>query len=185
MHIKKEVDKAALVRQIVEMELKMFQSVPAAGESQCREHPDLFRLHRRAQFSIFSKDTLNSYLDDLLRARKENINLMTIKYALMDNLIPRFNTDPLIEEIAAIMIDWQIEIARKYPSFMKGARPVDSSRDSQDMTSFETYLMGELETYSDKTLSLLIRDLKKLKEAGVNGSEEVYKFLIQSVGSQT
>jgi hypothetical protein len=113
---------------------------------------------------------------------------MTIKYARMDDLVPRENHNPLIEEIAAIQCRWQQELFEKYPALMAGARPLSSSSngapssDSAVHTSFETYLRGELETYSDNTLSLLYRDMTDLLNRGINGSERVYERLTRELG---
>jgi hypothetical protein len=175
-------DEKALVERIVDHELEMFLSVPADGEYSCQQNPDSFRLHRRAQFSIWSKDTLESYLQDLLRAEAEGVNLMTIKYARMDSRIPRTNFNPLIEMIVAIQYRWQQEIFARYPNLMGGARPLSSSEDSAYRTSFETYLRGELESYSDNTLALLHRDLNDLNRSGINGSERVYAYLVKELG---
>ena len=94
----------------------MFLSVPADGDFSCQQYPDSFRLHRKAQFSIWSDDTLESYLYDLQRAEKEEKNLMTIKYARMDDLIPRENSNPLIDRIAEIQYRWQKELFHTYRS---------------------------------------------------------------------
>ena len=183
--IKSTMDRRTLIKRILEFELNMFQAVPAKEYNRCREQPEAFRLHREAQFSIFSEDTLESYLDDIIHAKKEGINLMTMKYARMEYLIPRFNANPLIDEVAGIMVDWQLQMVQEYREFMKHARSVTTENDSQNQTSFETYLRGELETYSEKTLSLLLHDLEKLVADGKNGSEEIYRFLVQAASSRT
>jgi hypothetical protein len=175
-------DKTQLIKKIIDLELEMFLSVPADGSYNCQEYPDSFKLHRRAQFSIWSDDTLESYRNDLIQAKENGINLMTVKYARMDNLIPRENFNPLIEEIVAIQYRWQIEIFKKYPNLMAGARPVSKSDDSAARTSFETYLSGELETYSDNTLSLLHRDMTDKVNENANGSEQVYDYLVKEMG---
>ena len=41
---------------------------------------------------------------------------------------------------------------------------------------------GELETYSDNTLSLLHRDLRNLAGKRMNGSELVYDYLVKGLG---
>jgi hypothetical protein len=174
------LNRAYLIERILDAELDMFQSVPTHGPNRCLEYPEAFKLHREAQFSIFSNETLKSYFDDIMQAKQEQINLMTMKYARMDNLIPRFNDSYLVDDLAKIMIDWQLQMVKKYPDLMKRARPVESEKDSQSQTSFETYLRGELETYSENTLFLLHCDLKKLLAEGKNGSEEIYRYLIKA-----
>jgi hypothetical protein len=171
-----------LIAKIVELELDMFLAVPSDGIYSCQQDPDGFGLHRRVQFSIWSEDALQSYLDDLNRAKEDGINLMTIKYARMQDLIARENRNPLIAEILTIQYRWQEEMVRKYPYLMAGARHLPGSDDTAEETAFETYLIGELETYSDDTLALLHRDVIKLKEMGINGSEEIYEHLVKELG---
>lgn len=172
-------NRADILEKILAAELDSFRSVPTCGPNQCLEHPQAFKLHRKAQFSIFSTLTLQSYLEDLKRARKHNQNLMTYKYARMDNLIPRANDSRLVAKVAGIMIAWQLQLEAKYPQIMKRARPVISEKGNSYETSFETYLKAELETYSEQTLDLLYQDLSKLKAEGKNGSEEVYRYLVK------
>jgi len=81
-----------------------------------------------------------------------------------------------------LKIDWQKEMFRKYPAVMSGARPLTDEGEAAQMTSFETYARGELETYSNRTLELLHADLRLKLEQGVNMSEEVYEFLVRENG---
>jgi hypothetical protein len=171
-----------LITKIVELELEMFLAVPSDGIYSCQQDPDGFGLHRRVQFSIWSEDTLQSYLDDLKRAKENCINLMTIKYACMQDLIAGENRNPLIAEILTIQYRWQEEMVQKYPYLLAGARHLPGSDDTVEDTAFETYLRGELETYSDDTLALLHRDVIKLKKMGINGSEEIYEHLVKELG---
>ncbi|MBN2060316.1 MAG: DUF4125 family protein [Deltaproteobacteria bacterium] len=175
-------DKEKLIAEILELELKMFISVPSDGVYSCQENPEGFRIHRGAQFIVWSDDTLKSYMDDLQRAEKEGLNLMTIKYARMDNIIPRKNLNPLVDAITEIELRWQREMFAKYPSLMAGARRLMESENMAGGTSFETYLKSELETYSDNTLSLLHRDLSSFEKTGINGSEKVYEHLSKIMG---
>ena len=107
---------------------------------------------------------------------------MTQKYARMDNLILKINTSPLIDTIVAHQCAWQRLMMKKYPGIMSGGRPLSSGEDSVFMTSFETYLRGELETYSDATLELLSSDIEAKQAQGINMAEEIYTNLVQDLG---
>ena len=50
------------------------------------------------------------------------------------------------------------------------------------MTSFEAYARGELETYSDGTLTRLFEDIRTMKAKGINASEKVYRLQAQLSG---
>ena len=65
---------------------------------------------------------------------------------------------------------------------MSGGRPLSSAEDSAIMTSFETYLTGELETYSDATLELLSKDILAKHAQGISMAEEIYTFLAKDMG---
>lgn len=170
------------VAQILEIELKMFLAVNGEDSSSCQEHPDAFKLHRRAQFAAWSLPTLWSYLDDLRLAQGSNENLMTLKYARMEGLVPRANANPRIDEIVRISMAWQAEMIQKYPALMSGSRPLTDADAEARTTSFETYLRGENETYSDHTLELLDADMCASLERGANMSEEVYASLVKESG---
>jgi hypothetical protein len=115
--------KEVLISKILDLKLEMFLTVPTEQKASCQEYPDSFRLHRRAQFALWSENTLRSYLKDLEKAETDGSNLMTIKYARMDNLIPCRNKNPLIQKIIDVQYRWQQEMFSKYPYLMKGARP--------------------------------------------------------------
>jgi len=171
-----------IVEKILVKELKMFLSVPSIRKSSCQDYPESFKLHRRAQFSCWSRATLESYLRDLEKAEEKGVNLMTHKYARMDNLIPQLSSNPLIDTIAGYHCAWQRSMIKKYPGIMSGGRPLSSAEDSAFLTSFETYLRGELETYSDATLELLNKDILAKQAQGINMAEELYTFLVKDMG---
>ena len=175
-------DKKRLIDTIVDLELEMFLSVPADGVYSCQQDPQGFTLHRRVQFAYWSQQTLNSYADDLSKAKSTGINLLTIKYARMEKRIVSRNPNPLIDTIVEIQMRWQHAMIKKYPGIMAAGRPLSKTEDSAHSTSFETYLRGELETYSDATLNLLLRDMSQIEDRGENGSEIIYTQLVRKMG---
>ena len=60
----------------------------------------------------------------------------------------------IIEEVVKIQVKWMEEFAHKFPVLAKQARNIHTSEDLPEDTSYETYLRGELATYSDKMLKL-------------------------------
>lgn len=175
-------EKDRIIDAILEIELVMFLTVNPQPTSSCQEYPESFKLHRRAQFYPWSLETLRSYLEDLREAQATGKNLMRLKYARMQGLIGSENTNPLVNEIVRLKIDWQKEMFPRYPAVMRGARPLSAGGESEQMTSFEAYARGELETYSNRTLELLHFDLLSKLEQGINMSEEVYEFLARQSG---
>jgi hypothetical protein len=175
-------DKKELVERILAVELTMFLNVRTSGRAACQEHPEEFRRNRTAQFFTWSEKTLMSYLDDLMSAQEEGNNLMTLKYARMGNQIPRLNDDPLIEKIVVRQTVWQKDLAARYPFLMGRARVIESRQDTDWQTSFETYLRGELETYSGKTLRSLYEDLQRYEQDHQNMNQRLYEFLVRDLG---
>jgi hypothetical protein len=174
--------KTAIITRILGLELVMFQSVPSFQRAACQDQPDTFKLHRRAQFTAWSLTTLHSYMNDLENARTCGINLMTEKYARMDDLIPARNTNPLIHSILSQQCAWQKEMIAQYPHLMSSGRPLHHTKGEETMTSFETYLRGELETYSEKTLEALHSDIQDKRKRGINMAEEIYTTLVKELG---
>jgi len=77
------------IEKIIKLETEMFLKVPTGKEPPCRERIDSFIIHRKSQFSVWSEKTCLSYVHDLIEAKSRKENLMTVKYARMDNLIPQ------------------------------------------------------------------------------------------------
>lgn len=168
-----------LISEIVAIELKMFLAVPGDGSGNCQQNPEAFKVHRRAQFCIWSDETLSSYLADLKEAEQLGDNLMTKKYAVIQGLIPESNSSPHLNDILQIQLDWQKEMLNDHPKFKGKTRPLTDDETATQLVSFKSYAKGELETYSEKTLELLYNDLKKLADKDVNGSLEIYTTLVK------
>ncbi len=177
--------KSQLIEDIVEIELKMFLTVPVLGKASCQEQPDTFQKMRKAQFDTWSEKTLGGYLKDLQTAENHGMNLMTHKYARMSHSIPRQNEDPLIEKIVRAQYICQEGLMKKYPSLMRGARPLKSSEDTIDQTSFETYLRSELETYSHQTLAALFEDIERKRQAGESLTQKIYENIMRELGFES
>jgi hypothetical protein len=175
-------EKDKIIEAILEIELRMFLTVNPMQTSGCQEYPESFKLHRRAQFQPWSEEALGSYLEDLHAAQERGDNLMRRKYARMQGLLRPAESGPVIEEIVRLKMDWQRTMFRDYPAVMSGARPLTEENTRAQMTSFETYARGELETYSARTLKFLLRDLLAMQARGESLSEKVYDCLVRESG---
>ena len=65
-------------------------------------------------------------------------------------------------------MEWEKEFFKKYPIFSSMGRPLYSSKDDDIETSIETYLRGELLSYSEKTLKLYLDYIIVNKEKNMN-----------------
>ena len=144
-----KISRGELSNNIIEIELDMFEKVKTAEPSQCKDRPETFKVMRGMTHSSLSPETLESYLEDLYKAKAEGRNLLTERYARMDNIMPPLKTNPIIDDIVEIEAHWMKELSNKYPHTFKSG------------PSFQIYLSSELETYSDKTLQLYFKDVSK------------------------
>jgi hypothetical protein len=178
--------KEHLIQTILERELEMFLSVSAETPAACQQDPEGFRIMRAAQFSVWSEETLAFYCEDVERAAAQDRNLMTLKYARMDDLIPTLHDDPLvenlIERIVAIQLEWQKQMVERYPRLMRRGRPLEASQTDDGMKSFGNYLRSELETYSAETLASLYRELSERHHNGDNVTEAIYSHMVKGLG---
>jgi hypothetical protein len=190
-------DESELIDRIVDIEWRMFSSVQnKGGRASCQEDPETFKIMRISQFKTWSRATLQSYYSNLREAENTGINLMTEKYArmmkstmsteyrkfkhLLQPLIPEVHD--LIEKILEIEIKWQEDFSKKYPCISQSGRPIRSSNDSTHTVSIETYLRGELETYSKTTLELYYQDVKDHVSQKINRPELVYNNQVKYYG---
>jgi len=160
-----------LLDNIIKFELDMFEQVRTTEPSLCKDRPETFRVMRGMTHSVLSTNTLQSYLGDLQKAKAEGRNLLTEKYARMDNRIPPLKTNRFIDGIVKLESRWMSELSQKYPRSFKGGPG-----------SFGVYLSSELETYSDETLRLYFGDASEAEKEGRNLAEERYTKLAQQIG---
>jgi hypothetical protein len=184
----RDMEKDALVTEIVAEEWDMFQRVNnAQGRAECQDNWKTFNIMRASQLEAWGGDALSSYLDDIRQAKAEGVNLLSEKYAyMMENTAPdefREIQDRLqpVEEEKRLMVkrivkqhvEWMDEMVKKYPGVAGRGRPVHASLDSPYGVSFETYLGGELYTYSVRTLEKYYQYALKLQEEGKNINEMI------------
>ena len=167
------VSRQDLLREIIERELKMFVSVRnEGGTADCQKLPDSFRLMREITFCVQSDAVLESYLQDLVQAGAEGRNLMTEKYARMDNRIPPLKMNEDIGEIVAAESRWRAELCREFPHIVL----------ADGQAGFCRYLACELETWSDRTLAAYALLVEEAREQGRNLARERYERLMELLG---
>lgn len=189
--------KEELIAKVVAMEWKMFQNVANIdGRASCQDNPETFRVMRSSQIMAWSDAALSSYLEDLTAAEAEGRNLLTEKYArMMEFTVPleyariQHHLPPLeqealllIDRIAEINMAWTEEICARFPYIRKRGRPASSASDTPYITSVETYLRGELATYSPRTLALYYQNALEQKATNINGAEIVLAAMMQRYG---
>jgi uncharacterized protein DUF4125 len=156
------------MQEILDREWEMFQKVKSAAPASCQDSPDTFRQVRGSIFQLWPRKLMAAYLIELRTAKRKGRNLITEKYARMDNLIPPVNTNPVIGKIVVIEEKWQEEIQQKYPGLY--ARTCRSTDQTNDGNNFSIYLQCELETYGDVALDVYYEWVDQARRADMNYS---------------
>lgn len=189
-----------IIREIIETEWTQFDKVQnRGGRAACQDDWKTFAVMRSSQFQVWTQALLESYRKDLRSAQKEGRNLFWEKYARMmegtapseyealKDTLPVLSPEKLYlsDLICAAHVLWQEELAEQYPRLTGHGRPIRKENDGPGITSFETYLRGELLTYSVESLRLYAAFVDKSKKERVNLCEQVLRNTVQQYGFST
>lgn len=189
--------KTARIKAIVDEEWRQFQQVQnEGGRASCQDDRETFVLMRTSQFTPWAEEVLASYQQDLNRAAEEGWNLLTEKYArMMEHTAPQQYAQladrlpersaerlQLQELLISIMMRWTREVERRFPHLMGRGRNLSSAQDGPWNVSSETYLRGELGTYSDETLRLYAQMVLELLSQGKNLVEQNMDCMARGYG---
>ena len=125
---------------------------------------------------------LMQYLYDFYREYHRGHNLIEEKYGrMMESTAPEEyekikahfpelspEKKQIIEQIVGMQVGWMEEFAESYSALAHNARNIHTTEDNPLDTSYETYLRGELGTYSDKMLELYGRYVVDYARTGRN-----------------
>lgn len=173
-----------LIFDIASAEWELFQQVHnTGGRASCQDDPDTFFKMRMSQWMAYSDEVLTSYWEDLAQASAQGRNPVFEKYGyMMETTYPQEyealreylpavsdKKREMIEEMVSIHLEWDRQALERYPNLRKNGRTLTTQEDSAyEGSSSESYLRGELMTYSENTLSLLLGQMRKAREAGEN-----------------
>ncbi len=158
-----------LVEEIAKLEFEAFDKVHnEGGRASCQNDWPTFSIMRKSQYQTWNRTMLMQYLYDFHREYNLGHNLIEEKYGRMmestapekyaeiRNHFPELTEEKrnIIEQICSMQVGWMEEFAAEYPALADNARSIHTAEDNPFDTSYETYLRGELGTYSDKMLEL-------------------------------
>ena len=173
------MEKEKIIKKILEKEWKYFSNLNnIGGRADCQDNREDFIIMRKSQWETFNEETLLSYLEDL----NSKNNPLFQKYAQMmkynspeeyekiKDILEKASDEKtdLVNKIMFIYMEWEKEFFERYPIFSSMGRPLYSSEDDNIETSIETYLRGELLSYSEKTLKLYLNYVIDNKEKNIN-----------------
>lgn len=177
-----------LAQQIAETEFAAFDRVRnTGGRAACQNDWPTFSIMRLSQYLTWDQPMLLQYLYDFKRELSQGHNLIEEKYGrMMASTAPaeyaqiahRFpfiddHKQEVIEAIVKIQTGWMEAFAERYPLLAANARSIHTAEDSRTNTSYETYLRGEITTYSDKMLELYGRFVAGYATRGENLTDEI------------
>lgn len=176
----------ALVQQIVKLEFSEFDKVKNEGvRAGCQDDWETFSIMRKSQYLTWPLAMLQQYWSELQAASQRGWNLLTEKYArMMESTAPEEyatlqkelpaiseQKKALCEAIVSIQVSWMEDFAKQYPKLASQARHIHTSEDTAWNTSYETYLRGELLTYSETLLQQYGAWIVQLHRSGKNLAE--------------
>ena len=179
--VKEYLYKQKMVKKIIEIEWDMFSNLNnIGGRADCQNNRAMFNLMRKSQYFAWNCDLINSYYNDLIKAKENNYNLLWIKYAFMEETVDP-NHFKLIKDNLPILslkminlreaiVSVQLEMLEEYSkdNDISKMRTINTNSDKYNNASYETYLRGELSSYSENTLYLYASYLANLSKENKN-----------------
>ena len=187
-----------LAEEITKLEWDQFQLTEnEGGRANCQGNWPTFRIMRMSQFLAWPLDLQESYKQDLECANQIGRNLITEKYArMMESTAPEIferTIKPYIkpileprksaqEQIILTQVEWASDFRNRYPNLGLAMRVLKTSEDTAENTSFETYLRGELSTYSDDTFAKYQRFVNNLRAKNLNLTQMIITNTVHMYG---
>ncbi len=174
-------EREQLIFEVAQTEWELFQQVyNTGGRDSCQDDPDTFFKMRMSQWMVYSDEVLLRYRADIKQAVSEGRNPIFEKYGwMMETTFPEefekikshlpdvSDKKEVVEQIVKINLEWDAEMLRDYPNLRKRGRVATTDQDGvMAGSSMESYLRGELYTYSEKTLALILSETEAAKEKG-------------------
>lgn len=189
-----------LSEQIARLEFEAFDKVKnVGGRADCQDDWFTFSIMRKSQYHTWDKPMLLQYYYDFTREWSKGHNLIEEKYGrMMESTSPQEyekisagfpaisdKKRQIIENIVSMQVAWMEEFALKYKHLAGNARSIHTYEDHLYNTSYETYLRGEISTYSDKMLELYGRYIVNYAKNGENPAKDIMEQSVLMYGYES
>ena len=193
-------EKLTLIEEVVKREWDMFQLVHnEGGRASCQDDWPTFHIMRSCQYKPWPIELVAMFNIELMMAENAGRNLVMEKYARMmkstaparykeiEQYLPYISPDveELAEQIISIHKKWMIEHRDRYPKLSARGRYLFTEEDTEWETSSETYLRGELLTWSKAMLKSYYEFVRECEKDGVNLVIEQDKYTVREYGYET
>ncbi|CAM3085694.1 DUF4125 family protein [Streptobacillus ratti] len=194
------MEREKLINEIISREWEMFKVLKnTGGPAECQNNKSEFEVMRKGQWDNLPTNILQSYLIDLRKAKDIGRNLLEEKYIRMmefsapeefeevKHLLPILSPgiEVLINKIEKIYLSWGDEFERKFPKFSKLCRPLRNEGDMLEKASVQTYLRGELSSYSLKTVLFYSDYIDECVKKEINLIYETHKEVVKMKGFES
>jgi hypothetical protein len=180
---KAQYSREDIINEIVRLEFDAFDKVQnEGGRAECQNNWPFFYIMRKSQYLTWTDDMLLCIRDLWLENKANGWNMITEKYGrMMESTSPKeyeelakyfpeksHDTKAIVEQIVTIQVEWMKDFAKEYPKLAAQARDITNDSDAIDNASYETYLKGELLTYSDELIKMYAEFVVDLYRQGRN-----------------
>ena len=172
--IRSTTPKDAVVNDIINREWEMFQKTQnMGGRAACQDQYDTFYANRYSQHCVLIGRNLITekygYMMEFTDPAYYNANLRDRLPALTEAKAQ------LVAQIVSLQLVGYQKYAAAFPALARAGRPAEESNLD---TSIRDYSIGEYKTYSEGTLELVLRDIKRMD----NPVMEIQKTLVSFYG---
>lgn len=192
-----DLTKEQLAEDIAKLEFEAFDKVKnLGGRADCQDDWFTFSVMRMSQYLTWDHTMLMQYYYDFKREYEKGHNLIEEKYGrMMKSTAPAeyeqikdhfpvlgVQKEAIIESIVDMQVKWMETFSEEYPHLAGNARSIHSYEDNPWNTSYETYLRGEISTYSDKMLQLYGQHIVKTAKEERNPAKEIMEYSVKMYG---
>lgn len=192
-----KMSRKELIDEIIRTEFEAFDKVKnKGGRAECQDDFNTFNIMRKSQYMLWTNEMLIQYLYEFTFSFKHGRNMIEEKYGrMMESTAPKEydeikdsfpfiseEKEQIIDVIVTIQTNMMSDFAKRYPKLAENARSVSSDDDNLYNTSSQTYLKGEISTYSDKMLELYGRFVADMQNKGKNIAEETIRNTVKLYG---
>lgn len=191
----------AAAEALVQQEWRQFQRVRnEGGRASCQDDFTTFQQMRLCQFLTWPLALQRAWSADLAAAERAGHNLLTEKYARMMASteperyaqeiaphLPDLTPDRIArqERVVARQVAWAADFHARHPRLAAAMRPLATAADTREETSLETYLRGEIGTYSDATFAAYEAMVAETTAAGGNLTELTMRYTVALSGYES